>query len=138
YEYEDYASSSLKFKNGLSDDNQASNDVQTDIKNSYQAASNIRVGGEIKIDVWAFRAGFAYYGNPYATGSLDGSRKYYSAGLGYRNKGFYADLTYVYMNSNLQDQPYVVGTDQPDTPTPAPAAIKATPSNVSLGIGFKF
>ncbi len=90
------------------------------------------------IDVWAFRAGFAYYGNPYATGDLDGSRKFYSAGLGYRNKGFYADLTYVYMNQNLLDQPYLVGTDQPNTPSPAPAAIKANTSNVSLGIGFKF
>ncbi|PUZ22562.1 hypothetical protein GA0116948_109161 [Chitinophaga costaii] len=138
YEYEDYASSSLKFKNGLSDDNQSSNLVQSDIKSSYQSASNIRAGGEIKIDIWAFRAGFAYYGNPYATGGLDGSRKFYSGGLGYRNKGFYADLTYVYMNQNLLDQPYAVGSDQPNTPTPAPASIKANTSNVSLGIGFKF
>lgn len=139
YEYEDYKASSLKYKNGNSDDNQGSMAVQNDIKDSFKAASNVRVGGEIKIDVWAFRAGFAYYGNPYSTGNLDGSRKYYSGGIGYRNRGFYADLTYVYMNRNLQDQPYTVGADQAGVATtPAPAEIKSTTSNVALGIGFKF
>lgn len=139
YEYEDYASSSLHFDNGNSDDAAATNSVKADIKNSYKGASNIRAGGEIKLDVWSLRAGYAYYGNPYSTGNLDGTRKYYSGGLGFRNRGFYMDLTYMYSTHTTLDQPYVVGSDQQGiATTPDPATVKANASSVSLGIGFKF
>lgn len=60
------------------------------------------------------RAGFAYYGNPYKDiHEEQGSRMNLSGGLGYRDKGFFVDLTYVYSMTKdvniayrLQNSPY--------------------------------
>ena len=68
----------------------ALNDV---IKDYYQGNINVRVGGEIKFDPWAVRLGGAYYGSPYADKELKANRIMASGGIGYRNRGFFIDLT---------------------------------------------
>ncbi len=67
------------------------------IRDSYQATSNIRIGGELRLNPFALRAGYAIYGSPYREGTTDNNavRTSYSAGIGYRNNFFYVDATYV-------------------------------------------
>ena len=84
------------------------------INNAYKGAFNFRAGGELKFTTLMVRAGFAYYGNPYKDiHEEQGSRMNLSGGLGYRDKGFFVDLTYVYSMTKdvniayrLQNSPY--------------------------------
>ena len=68
----------------------ALNDV---IKDYYKANINVRLGGEIKFEPWAIRLGGAYYGSPYSDNALKANRIMASGGIGYRNKGFFIDIT---------------------------------------------
>ena len=53
------------------------------------------------------RLGAAYYGNPYKNiNGEKGNRIQLSGGLGYRNKGVFVDLTYVYAMNKDVHYPY--------------------------------
>jgi len=103
------------------------------IDNAYKGAMNFRVGGELKFTTIMVRLGAAYYGNPYKDiHGEKGSKLNLSGGLGYRNKGFFVDLTYIQaINKDvnfayrLQNSPY------------SGAALKSSAGNVLLTVGFK-
>lgn len=73
------------------------------ISQAYKGAFNFRAGGELKFTTIMFRAGVAYYGNPYKNVQNEQAHRLnLSGGLGYRNKGFFIDATYVYsMNKDV-------------------------------------
>ena len=100
------------------------------IDNLYKNAFNIRVGGEVKFNTIMARLGGAYYGNPYKDQKADLVKL--SGGLGYRNKGIFIDLTYVYSLSKDIHYPYLL-QDKPNTS----ATIKNNGSNIIATIGFK-
>ena len=103
------------------------------ISNAYKGAFNFRAGGELKFTTLMVRAGVAYYGNPYKDiHDEKGSRLNLSGGLGYRNKGFFVDATYVHSMTKdiniayrLQSSPY------------HNADIRNTAGKVLLTVGFK-
>jgi hypothetical protein len=104
--------------------------LNSTIDNLYKNAINVRLGGEVKFNTIMFRLGGAYYGNPYKNETSDLIKV--SGGLGYRNKGMFIDLTYVYsMNKDvhypyrLQDAPY------------SPAMLKNNAGNIVATLGFK-
>ncbi len=74
------------------------------IDKAYKGAFNFRVGGELKFTTVMVRLGAAYYGNPYKNiNGEKGSKLNLSGGLGYRNKGFFIDATYVHaINKDVQ------------------------------------
>lgn len=88
--------------------------LNTAIGNAYKGAFNFRAGGELKFTTFMVRAGAAYYGSPYKNiNNEKGSRLHLSGGLGYRNKGFFVDATYVHSITKdvnvayrLQQAPY--------------------------------
>jgi len=100
------------------------------IKNLYKNAFNIRLGGELKFNTYMLRLGGAYYGNPYKNESANLYKV--SGGLGYRNKGIFIDLTYVYTLSKDVNYPYLL-QDKPNSP----ALIKNNAGNIIATIGFK-
>ena len=100
------------------------------IDQQYKGALNLRLGGELKFNTVMFRLGGAYYGNPYKNEKAD--RVKLSGGLGYRNKGFFADLTYVYNMNKDVNYPYRL-QDKPNDP----ATIKNDGGNIVATIGFK-
>jgi hypothetical protein len=138
YEYMDYASMKMRFKNGQSTDMDDTRSRNAAIKSTYQGASNIRVGGELKLHVVALRLGYATYGNPYKDSKIDGSRQYYTGGIGYRNKGFYMDFGLVYGTGTRQDQPYVMEPNNENYVNPIAAEIKTTNTNFVTTFGWKF
>ncbi|GAA3951095.1 hypothetical protein GO495_13130 [Chitinophaga oryziterrae] len=138
YEYMDYASMKMRFNNDPAYDKNDNDARNTAIKNTYQAASNIRIGGELKLHVIALRLGYALYGNPYKNSSLDATRHYYTGGIGYRNKGFYMDLGLVIGDNKSQEQPYIITTNTAGYASPAPAQIKGNTTNVLATCGWKF
>ncbi len=135
-EYTNYKAAS--FKADQNNDNDQTtidyfNQLDAAIKNAYKGAVNVRVGGELKFTTLMVRGGFAYYGNPYKNiHGENGDQMSISGGLGYRNKGFFIDLTYVqYLNKDvnypyrLQNAPYYG------------ANVKSAVGNILLTFGFK-
>lgn len=103
------------------------------IKQYYKGAFNFRVGGELKFNTIMGRLGFAYYGNPYKDAPVKANRMLLSGGLGYRNKGFFIDLTYVHKLTRDADFAYRL-QDRANTY----ATVKQTKGNIVATVGFKF
>ncbi len=100
-----------------------------DIEYAFRPSNNVRVGLELKpVSALALRAGVALYDSPVVANKYDGpidERKYvtpadnmpasvidnpvatkvtnYSAGLGYRNRGFSLDLAYVFSDTEYSN-----------------------------------
>lgn len=93
YEYADYSMMSFDMDDNISTETV----LNSDIENTFQGASNIRLGGELKADRLYLRAGYAMYGNPYKEKNVnDGSWKYITFGLGYKGKVCNFDVAYAY------------------------------------------
>ncbi len=76
------------------------------IKDIYKGNINVRVGGEVKFNTVMGRLGFGYYGNPYRDAPSKANKMILSGGLGYRNKGFFVDVTYAHLITKDFDIPY--------------------------------
>ena len=103
------------------------------IRDQYKANFNFRLGGELKFNTVLFRAGFAYYGNPYQDPALKASKTLWSGGIGYRNKGYFFDLGYVYANEKDVQFPYRL-QDKDNTF----ASIQTIRNNFVITVGCKF
>jgi len=100
------------------------------LANVYKNAINARIGGELKFNTFMVRLGGAYYGNPYQSQSSNLVKV--TGGLGYRNKGIFLDLAYVYSMYKNVNFPYEL-QDKPNTP----ANLKTNNGNIVLSLGFK-
>lgn len=74
-------------------------DINNAVENSYRNTVNARLGGELKLDKFALRAGYQYYQNPYKKDFInsDNATNVYSAGFGYRTRSFFFDFAYSLM-----------------------------------------
>jgi len=97
YEMVDYSQSKLRPTSMDYDFFDANEAIGLD----YTVANNFKVGGELRLDPFAIRAGFSHYGSPYS-GSFaeDYSTNNITAGFGIREKNFYIDFAYVYTMKN--------------------------------------
>ncbi len=131
-EYVNYMSS--KF---TSSDNSYSSyfrNLNTAVKNAYQGALNARVGAELKFNTVMARIGGAYYGNPYKDIAGEKSELYQgTAGVGYRNRGFFVDLGFVQTFGTDVNFPYRLENRN----SFQPASLKPNNSRVLLTLGFK-
>ncbi|TMI61621.1 MAG: aromatic hydrocarbon degradation protein [Bacteroidetes bacterium] len=108
-------------------------DLNDAIDNAYKGTFNFRAGGELKFTTIMVRLGAAYYGNPYKNlAGEKGSKFQASGGLGYRNKGFFIDLTYIHTFIKDIHTPYRLQSGL----TPL-ASIKGNMGNALLTFGIK-
>ncbi len=103
------------------------------VKADYKGNFNFRVGGELKFNIIMARLGFAYYSNPYKDAGYKANRMLLSGGLGYRNKGFFVDLTYVQAFNKDVSFPYRL-QDRANTF----ANLKQQRGNIIASVGLKF
>jgi hypothetical protein len=103
------------------------------VKDEYKGVFNFRIGGELKFNVIMARLGFAYYSNPYKDAAFKANQLLLSGGLGYRNKGFFVDLTYVHRVKKDVSFPYRL-EDRANTF----ATLNQKQGNVVATVGFKF
>ncbi len=103
------------------------------VKKNYKGNFNFRVGGELKFKIIMARLGFAYYSKPYKESELKASRMLLSGGLGYRNKGFFIDLTYIHAMNKDVNFPYRL-EDRANTY----AELKQQRGNIVATVGLKF
>ncbi len=130
-EYIDYKSMSfapVDNTDGAASDYYSS--LNNTIDNLYKSAVNVRLGGEVKLNTFMVRLGGAYYGNPYV--NQDANLVKLSGGLGYRNKGFFLDLTYSHSLMKDVNYPYRL-QDKANSP----AFLKNNVGNVIATFGFK-
>lgn len=98
YEYIDYTNAQLNSNPNVF------TDVNKFIRTKYTATNNIRVGGEIRFDPFAFRLGYAYYGSPFKSGlNTEANRKSISAGLGFRENNYFIDFAQVFTQYTSYD-----------------------------------
>lgn len=134
-EYLQQGGSRFSSNNEAPSDNEKSyyNSLNKVIKNQYKGTVNFRLGGEIKFNIIMARLGFAYYSNPYKASSFKASQTLFSGGLGYRDKGFFIDLTYVYLIKKDADVPYRLEDRESIF-----AAVNQNRGNIVATFGIKF
>lgn len=76
--------------------------INSDISNALKGVSEVRVGGEYKIERLSLRAGYHFEGSPYKDNKAVGNLNSYSTGLGYNFGGTRADISYAYTKRNSQ------------------------------------
>lgn len=120
-------------------------DITKNVKSTFKASNEIRIGGEFKVTPkFSVRAGYSYKTSPVndtieldpTAGTVlsyttDNTIQRYTAGIGYRYKSFYADLAYVRTNR----QSDYLGFFDNAAPT---STIKDKNNEVAVSIGFKF
>ncbi|MEO8962797.1 MAG: aromatic hydrocarbon degradation protein [Ginsengibacter sp.] len=129
-EYVNYKDASFKAERNDTEGKDYYNSLNKTIGNLYTSAINVRLGGELKFNTFMVRLGGAYYGNPYKDDKSNLIKV--SGGVGYRNKGFFIDLTYVQSMNKDVDYPYLL-QDKANVP----AYLKNNAGNIVATIGFK-
>lgn len=127
----------------------------SDISTYYKSTNTFRVGLEYKpISAISIRAGYSYVSSPvnksvmnnqeiiYTAGTqpsyrFDNDTNYITAGLGYRNKHFYADLAYVYKNMSSEYHAFTPDPENLSMPSPQ-SKISLTNNQVVLTLGYRF
>lgn len=107
-------------------------DLKSVIKAYYKNAFNFRLGGELKFNTFMVRLGGAYYSSPYKDDQLESHIIQATGGVGYRNHGYFIDLTYVQNFQKDVDFPYRL-TDKANTF----ASYKNNRGTVMLTFGIK-
>lgn len=124
------------------------------IKQAYKNTSTLRLGAEFRImSNLSVRAGYSYSGSPVksevkngevtmpGTGvltsyTLDNETNYITCGLGYKLKGFYADLAYIFKANSSEYYPF--SPDIADMSTAVKSEIKYRTSQLAVTLGYKF
>lgn len=136
YEFVDYSSMRYNFDGAFIN---YETEVNNNIKNLYTAASNLRLGGELRLDDLMLRLGFGYYGNPYQDAAMGSETIQISAGAGMRFDNIFLDLGFAHSQREFTEQPYTLTYPQPIGSIPVyDANVKSSMNNVALTLGFKF
>ncbi|MCX6350285.1 MAG: hypothetical protein NTX03_00300 [Bacteroidetes bacterium] len=106
----------------------------------YRGIGNLRIGGELRYDLFSFRAGYGLYGSPYnsSIGAVPTNAKAaanaFTFGAGYREKTFFIDAAYQIIQSNSFYLPYSIssGTVNPG------ATINSSANNIIITFGTRF
>lgn len=124
------------------------------IKKVYRDTHTFRIGAEFRVlPSFSVRAGYSYTTSPVTTEvkdyrvdvpgtgimsnySLDNQTQHVTCGVGYKHKGFYLDLAYVYKYTSSEYFPF-----SPDISDPASAVrskLEFNKSSIALSMGYKF
>tara|TARA_B100001250_G_scaffold390618_1_gene390758 strand:- start:2216 stop:3667 length:1452 start_codon:yes stop_codon:yes gene_type:complete len=71
------------------------NQENNNISNYYTRTNNKKIGLEWKIKNISFRGGYATFGSPFQDNLNDGSKKYFSGGIGFQKKAYFIDLAII-------------------------------------------
>jgi len=132
YEFADYSSAKFS-ETGDGYDYSVKN---MEIKNSLKSASNIRLGGEYRLNKLYLRAGYGYYGKAFKASEDNANLSYNSLsfGAGFREQNISIDFAYTYFSYSQKYFLYPVDVNV----DPAVANLSAMRNLFSLTIGYKF
>ena len=130
YEFIDY--SSVRFSE--TGDNYDYSEKNAEIKNTLKPTSNIRLGGELRLNKMYLRGGYGYYGKVFQTGELNDNMDHSSIsfGLGFREQNLNIDFGYV----NIQNpQKYILYNTYSET---AMTNLSTGKNIFTVTVGYKF
>lgn len=149
FEYLDY--SSAKFSSDVSPGSSfyySFSDENSDIRQQFTSAYNLRIGGEMRFGPGRFRLGYSNYGAvledayleyvDYQTGGtnkITGKRQIFTGGIGLKQKNYYIDLAYAREYSNDRRLLYTVQNPAENSPE---LVNQITTNLFSMTIGFTF
>ena len=138
YEWIDYSSGSVDFNYGASSNEiAAGNQINTLVQTKYRANSNLRLGGEIALNIFRIRAGYSISNTPFAENQnadgADYSRNSISGGLGIREGNYFLDLGMIHTKGNQYYQPYSLANQL----VPG-ATIEKSSTNIVVTVGLRF
>ena len=136
YEFVDYSSANIHFSSTNAADIHSASITNNTMHQNYTTASNIRIGGELKLDVFAIRAGYAMYGSPFKTVAINGydqTRNVISLGFGIREKDYFFDMGIQKSMYKSIDVPYLLNNS-----TSYAASLNSTNTMIVASIGLKF
>ncbi len=124
YTYKDYSNITFKPRSEYFDE------VNSEMANTFDATSEIRVGGEYRIKQWSLRGGYRFEQSPYKNGETIGDLNSYSTGLGYNFGDFKIDVAYTLSKRDYQQAFFSRGLV--DT-----AKINSRNDNITLTVAFE-
>jgi hypothetical protein len=132
YEFVDY--SMAKFRE--TGDNYDYSQKNRNIKNGLQSASNIRLGGEFRLNKLYLRTGYGYYGKAFQPGEDNAELDYQSLsfGAGYRERNISLDFAFTSYKNSQSNFLYPLA----DTFAPAVVNISETRNMFTFTLGYKF
>jgi len=129
YEFVDYRTSKFAKRDAewVSDANEA-------IKYSFKSASNIRLGGELRLSKFYLRGGYGYYGRPFTSEEDNFELDYrtISGGAGFREQNFAIDFGFSNMKS---DEKYIMYTSSLGSPV---ADINSQKNIFTVSFSYRF
>jgi hypothetical protein len=145
YEYINYPKNKIVHAG----DNWDYSDQNTEIQNMFHASSNIRLGGEYRVtENLSVRGGLQFLGNPWNNSYIpensteaislpkkDDSYTTYSAGIGYRQQGFFID--FAYRLSAVTEKHFVHEPSWNDYSSSL-ATLNSSYSQATITFGFRF
>jgi long-subunit fatty acid transport protein len=124
YEYLNYSTANIV--SDFTDFSEANNSI----KDYYTSTSNLKLGGELRIHPQlSLRAGYAYYGSPFAGSYNDASKEYLTMGMGLKVNQYFFDLALV---NSVSKENYSIYDGA------SAATINTEKSQLLLSAGFKF
>lgn len=132
YEYVNYSSARFSETGDKFD----YSDKNLELRNSLRPASNIRAGGELRLDKLYLRAGYGLYGKAFQKGEDNANLSYtaLSAGIGFREQRVSVDLGFTNYNYDQKYFLYPLGTGF----NPALAELNTNKNMFTLTLGYKF
>jgi hypothetical protein len=102
------------------------------IRDKYKAVGNIRIGSEIRLNPFSIRLGYARYASPFKDETLMSDQQFFTGGFGYRQDGFFADISY--MRSMHTEKYYLYDSSF----NPTPSTNKLTSGTIVGTVGLRF
>lgn len=137
YEYVDYGTARFS----QTGDNYDYSEKNNAIKASLKPVSNIRFGGEFRINNLYLRTGYGYYGKAFKSGEDNANLDYNSIsfGAGFREQNISIDFAFTNYNYKQKYFLYPLGQDSRgnDFP-PAEANLNTIKNMFTLTLGYKF
>jgi hypothetical protein len=132
YEFVDYSTAQFS----QTGDGYDYSDKNMEIKNSLKSASNIRLGGEFRLNNLYLRAGYGYYGKAFQPGEDNANLDYSSIsfGTGFREQNVSIDFAFTSYNYS---QTYVL-YPLDSSFDPASANLNTIKNMFTLTLGYKF
>jgi hypothetical protein len=106
------------------------------IKNSLKSTSNIRLGGEIRLNKLYLRSGYGYYGKAFQPGEDNENRDYTSIsfGAGFREQNVFIDFAY----TNYKYSQLYVLYPLDNSLDPATVNLNTIQNMFTVTLGYKF
>jgi len=136
YEYVNYYNA---FFSMSSADKAFENDLNNSIRSKYGPSSILRVGGEIRKDIFQIRAGLRFASSPFqygvASGQADQSQSGFSLGAGVHGKYYFIDVAFVNNSFTSFDVPYLL---KDPAESVGGAVLNNSISNYQFTLGLRF